>query len=51
MTSVPSPVELDRGQEVENAIHLYHPMEAQLVLVITQKQGIVMKSDVLVFLA
>lgn len=40
MTSVPSPVELARSQEVENAIHLYHPMEAQLVLARPQKERI-----------
>ena len=44
-------VELAHKQGIENVVHLNRPMEAQLVLVITQKQGIVMKSDVLVFLA
>ena len=43
-------VELAHKQGIENAIHLNRPMEAQLVLVIHQKQGSVMKSDVLVFL-
>ena len=41
MTIVPSPVELAHSQEVENAIHLFHPMEAQLVLERPQKEGIV----------
>ena len=43
-------VEPAHKQGIENAIHLNRPMEAQLVLVIHQKQGSVMKSDVLVFL-
>ena len=43
-------VEPAHKQGIENAIHLNRPMEAQLVLVIHQKQGSAMKSDILVFL-
>ena len=41
-------VEPAHKQGIGNAIHLNRPMEAQLVLVKHQKQGSVMKSDVLV---